>query len=194
MVPDLVRRDWNRLERRVAAARAASDPEDKSARLHDVRRAAKRVRYGLEPLVPVYGRQGKAAGRGDGRPPNRARGSARRRGGPEAPARVVRPGDARQESTPSPWECYTPGNRPEPSDARDDFDRVWARAAAPSSAAGSPDSRADADSFTHVGQPRIAHRRMAGSSRGNSLLSVICVKISNAASICACQAEDGDWV
>lgn len=56
LLPAMVRRDWRRLEKRVAHAQAAVDPESREARLHDVRRAAKRVRYGAEPLVALYGR------------------------------------------------------------------------------------------------------------------------------------------
>ena len=57
VLPVLVRRDWKRLESKVEAAQVATDPLTRQARLHGVRRAAKRVRYGLEPLTALYGRR-----------------------------------------------------------------------------------------------------------------------------------------
>ncbi len=50
-----VRREWRRLRRR---ARAASETDEGGARevaLHEVRKAAKRLRYAAETLVPSYG-------------------------------------------------------------------------------------------------------------------------------------------
>ncbi|MGZ4459212.1 MAG: CYTH and CHAD domain-containing protein [Nocardioidaceae bacterium] len=55
VLPRLVRRDWKRLERRVAAVEATHDPAEVDLRLHDVRKAAKRIRYAAEPLTPLYG-------------------------------------------------------------------------------------------------------------------------------------------
>jgi CHAD domain-containing protein len=57
VLPVLVSRDWKRLESKVAAAQVATDPLTRQSRLHGVRRAAKRVRYGLEPLTALYGRR-----------------------------------------------------------------------------------------------------------------------------------------
>jgi len=50
------RHDWKRLRRLVAAADDASDPAKRDHLLHEVRKAAKRVRYSAETLVPAYGR------------------------------------------------------------------------------------------------------------------------------------------
>jgi CHAD domain-containing protein len=47
-------RAWTRLERAGAAA-AVADAADRPARLHDVRKAAKRCRYAGEMLAPVLG-------------------------------------------------------------------------------------------------------------------------------------------
>jgi CHAD domain-containing protein len=51
-----VARDWKRLAKRVATARDADDPGDRSDALHECRKAAKRFRYAVEPLVPVVGK------------------------------------------------------------------------------------------------------------------------------------------
>jgi len=53
-----VRHDWKRVRRRAASARDA-DPGVRASRLHEVRKAVKRVRYAAEPLVPVYGKKAK---------------------------------------------------------------------------------------------------------------------------------------
>jgi CHAD domain-containing protein len=47
--------DWRRLERAVHRLEA-DDTEDVTTRLHDVRKAAKRVRYAAEPLTPYSGK------------------------------------------------------------------------------------------------------------------------------------------
>jgi len=47
-------RQWTRMERAGAAAASAS-PGDRPARLHEVRKAAKRARYAAELLEPVLG-------------------------------------------------------------------------------------------------------------------------------------------
>lgn len=64
VVPGLVRQDWRRLRRRVEALDRA---EDRDRAFHDVRKAAKRLRYAAESLEPVWGgdakRLGKAAQR-----------------------------------------------------------------------------------------------------------------------------------
>jgi len=36
---------------------AATDQDDRALRLHEVRKAAKRLRYGTEALVPAYGKR-----------------------------------------------------------------------------------------------------------------------------------------
>jgi CHAD domain-containing protein len=54
-----VRHDWNRLKNRVKAVTDADDPADHAARLHDVRKAAKRARYAGEPMIALYGKRAK---------------------------------------------------------------------------------------------------------------------------------------
>lgn len=50
----LLRRDWKRLRRRTKVA-AGSGRQERAAALHDVRKAAKRLRYAAESAVPVLG-------------------------------------------------------------------------------------------------------------------------------------------
>jgi CHAD domain-containing protein len=50
-----VRRDWKRVRRRAEAAQRAQTDQDRAAALHDVRKAAKRLRYAGETLTPAYG-------------------------------------------------------------------------------------------------------------------------------------------
>ena len=50
----IVSREYKRLRKRVAAAEAPADPEERATRLHDVRKAAKRTRYAAEALAPVF--------------------------------------------------------------------------------------------------------------------------------------------
>jgi CHAD domain-containing protein len=50
-----VRHDWDRLSRRVAAHSSSADDETQAAQLHEVRKAAKRVRDAAELLVASYG-------------------------------------------------------------------------------------------------------------------------------------------
>ncbi len=52
----LVRRDWRRLRRRARRARKMTDPDQRQAALHEVRKAAKTLRYSAEILVPLHGR------------------------------------------------------------------------------------------------------------------------------------------
>ncbi|HSE09944.1 MAG TPA: CHAD domain-containing protein [Nocardioidaceae bacterium] len=56
VLPEHVRRDWKRLVRRQRAAVATSDPAERAVRLHETRKAAKRVRYAAESMVPLYGK------------------------------------------------------------------------------------------------------------------------------------------
>ena len=56
VVPGLVRRDWKRLRRRVEALDRA---EERDRAFHEVRKAAKRLRYAAESLEPVWGRDAK---------------------------------------------------------------------------------------------------------------------------------------
>ncbi len=52
----LVRNDWERLAARAEAVEDGDDPVLRAAALHEVRKAAKRLRYSAEPMVPVYGK------------------------------------------------------------------------------------------------------------------------------------------
>jgi CHAD domain-containing protein len=56
VLPARVRHDWRRLRRLVDEADDATEPGQREERLHEVRKAAKRVRYAAETLVPVYGK------------------------------------------------------------------------------------------------------------------------------------------
>ena len=59
VLPKRVRHDWKRLKARVDALADEADAGTRSARLHEVRKAAKRARYAAEPLVGVYGKDAK---------------------------------------------------------------------------------------------------------------------------------------
>lgn len=50
-----VEHDLERVVERIGLARATSDPVEQAARLHDVRKAAKRLRYAAEAAAPVAG-------------------------------------------------------------------------------------------------------------------------------------------
>jgi CHAD domain-containing protein len=56
VLPPLVRKDWQRLKRRVAAVATAEDPD---VAWHDVRKRGKRLRYSAEPLEQVWGTDAK---------------------------------------------------------------------------------------------------------------------------------------
>ncbi|MFD4324752.1 CHAD domain-containing protein [Nocardioides sp. NPDC058538] len=47
--------DFRRLERATEKARRGTDVHERASRLHDVRKAAKRIRYSAEAVVPVFG-------------------------------------------------------------------------------------------------------------------------------------------
>lgn len=52
----VLRREWRRLERRVAAAEDPGlDRADHDLAVHEARKAAKRMRYALEPVEPLWG-------------------------------------------------------------------------------------------------------------------------------------------
>ena len=51
-----VRHDYKRLVGRVELAEETEDPREREHRLHDARKAAKRVRYAAETLTGVYGK------------------------------------------------------------------------------------------------------------------------------------------
>lgn len=53
-VPALVRGDWKRLRRAVAAAADADTPEGRDRALHEARKKAKRLRYAAESAIPLF--------------------------------------------------------------------------------------------------------------------------------------------
>jgi CHAD domain-containing protein len=57
VLPGRVRHDYRRLAERVAQTGRAADPQEREHRLHEARKAAKRVRYAAEMLTGVYGDQ-----------------------------------------------------------------------------------------------------------------------------------------
>lgn len=57
VVPDLLEADRRRLLRRARAHRRATAPEERQVALHDVRKAAKRLRYAAESVEPVFGKR-----------------------------------------------------------------------------------------------------------------------------------------
>ena len=63
VLPGLLRRDWKRLRRSVAAVDAATDQPTRDAALHESRKAAKRLRYAAEAARPVLGKDAKRLAR-----------------------------------------------------------------------------------------------------------------------------------
>jgi CHAD domain-containing protein len=63
VVPQLVEHDWRRLRKAVRRAESAAVGPDRDEALHEVRKAAKRLRYGAESAVPVFGRRARRVGR-----------------------------------------------------------------------------------------------------------------------------------
>lgn len=60
-IPPVLRREWHRLERRVAAAADSGLPlEEHDRAVHDARKAAKRMRYALEPVEQLWGAEATA--------------------------------------------------------------------------------------------------------------------------------------
>lgn len=57
VVPRLLRRDLRRVRRRHRAYLEATEPTARDRALHEVRKAAKRLRYAAESAVPVLGRR-----------------------------------------------------------------------------------------------------------------------------------------
>lgn len=54
-LPKRVNREWKRLKVRAKWAKKASTATDRDTALHEVRKAAKRLRYASEALTPVFG-------------------------------------------------------------------------------------------------------------------------------------------
>jgi CHAD domain-containing protein len=63
VMPVLVRRDWQRLDRAFAAARQAPPGPRRDVLLHAVRKAAKRARYSAEAVIPVVGHRAESFAR-----------------------------------------------------------------------------------------------------------------------------------
>lgn len=55
VLPRLVERTWQRTASAVEQARAATDPGERDALLHEARKAAKRARYAAEAIQPAFG-------------------------------------------------------------------------------------------------------------------------------------------
>ena len=55
-LPGAIRQDWHRLRKAAKAADRATTLPDRAARLHEVRKAAKRARYSAEAIEPAFGR------------------------------------------------------------------------------------------------------------------------------------------
>jgi CHAD domain-containing protein len=54
-----VKHEWTRVSKRVAAASEIPDPTTRADALHECRKAVKRLRYAIEPLVPIAGKPAK---------------------------------------------------------------------------------------------------------------------------------------
>lgn len=54
-LPPLVHRDWQRVEKRAAAAARCEDRAALEVARHDLRKAVKRLRYACEAVAPVFG-------------------------------------------------------------------------------------------------------------------------------------------
>src|SRR5215213_1377663 len=55
LLPPRIRAEWKRVKVRVAAAENAATEQQRDVELHEVRKAAKRLRYACEALVPAFG-------------------------------------------------------------------------------------------------------------------------------------------
>jgi CHAD domain-containing protein len=62
ILPRLLQRDWKRVQKRARAAAAAPDAGQRELALHEVRKAAKRLRYAAETARPVLGKRNKRLG------------------------------------------------------------------------------------------------------------------------------------
>jgi CHAD domain-containing protein len=60
LLPRLLHRDAKRLRKRVRLVSDARDPESRDHALHEVRKAAKRLRYAADSAVPVLGERAQA--------------------------------------------------------------------------------------------------------------------------------------
>lgn len=55
-LPGAIRQDWHRLRKAAKAADRATTLPERAARLHEVRKVAKRARYSAEAIEPAFGR------------------------------------------------------------------------------------------------------------------------------------------
>jgi CHAD domain-containing protein len=55
LLPKLLQHDWKRIRKAVERREAATDPAQREHELHEIRKAAKRLRYAAESAVPVFG-------------------------------------------------------------------------------------------------------------------------------------------
>jgi CHAD domain-containing protein len=63
VLPSLLRADWKRLRKAVAAVEGATEQATRDAALHESRKAAKRLRYAAEAARPVLGKDAKRVAR-----------------------------------------------------------------------------------------------------------------------------------
>jgi CHAD domain-containing protein len=63
VLPSLLRDDWKRLRKAVAAVEAATEQATRDVALHESRKAAKRLRYAAEAARPVLGKDAKHVSR-----------------------------------------------------------------------------------------------------------------------------------
>ncbi|UZJ24194.1 CYTH and CHAD domain-containing protein [Rhodococcus antarcticus] len=63
VLPQCVHHDWVRLRRSVSALDGAASPAERAALLHEVRKAAKRLRHGAESAAVVVGRPARRTAR-----------------------------------------------------------------------------------------------------------------------------------
>ena len=62
VLPALVRLDWRRVKKRATAAEHAATSAEQDVELHELRKAAKRLRYACESLAPVFGKSARKLG------------------------------------------------------------------------------------------------------------------------------------
>jgi inorganic triphosphatase YgiF len=62
ILPRLLQRDWKRVQKRARLAGAATETRQRELALHEVRKAAKRLRYASESAVPVLGKRARKLG------------------------------------------------------------------------------------------------------------------------------------
>jgi CHAD domain-containing protein len=59
ILPRVLQRDWKRVQKRAGLASAATETRQRELALHEIRKAAKRLRYAAESARPVLGKRAK---------------------------------------------------------------------------------------------------------------------------------------